>query len=313
MAVILRTSLVAGVTLGFVVCGSAPTTAQEESSSRSSEEYAVEIQVSSAVGRVQLVSGRLKSRGRPVVLVRSDLPDEPWWVQGQPTPIGKDGFSAKAIFGNSKSPRNARFRVVTILVDPGTASTEYRTGQILRELPDLPRSRELLVTLGRTGRPVVALAPTRKDKQQNADEADAEPVKEKPPIEITSPKTGDSVQQVADLSGRIDAGFTPVILVRPLAKDSVWWIQKPVKRDVKGRFSAKVVVGSRRTAEGTRFRIVALAVADNSSRKDSSLDEFKAGEFLKELPKDLAASEELVLTLRRTEPTEEESESRNQE
>lgn len=103
------------------------------------------------------------------------------------------------------------------------------------------------------------------------------------------------------MTGIVEEGFTPIVLIRPLSKGSVWWIQKPVKLEKTGEFQSKVVFGNSRTAEGTRFRIVALAVPKKTSRKDSAEDQFKPGEFLKELPKDAAASEELVLTLRRVE------------
>ena len=74
--------------------------AQEESSSRSTVSMAVEIQISTHVGRIQEVTGRVRAKGEPVLLVRADLPNEPWWVQGKPTPTAKDRFKAKAIFGN---------------------------------------------------------------------------------------------------------------------------------------------------------------------------------------------------------------------
>ena len=325
MSAFFRTIILAGL---FVLPPPGPAISQDSSSSEPSE--AVEIQVSSAVGRLQQVAGRVKAPGRPVILVRADLPNEPWWVQGQPVPVGQDGFTAKAVFGSTTSQVGMRFRIVTILVDRNTPATEYRTGQIIRELPDVPKSRELLVTLGRTGRPVIALAPKEeattstgttsstenttstgtRTSSETETSSRTESVKEKSPVEFTSPKTGESVHQVAELTGKIQDGFTPIVLIRPLEKDSVWWIQKPVVLEKSGKFTSKVVVGSSRTPEGTRFRIVALAIPTKTSRKETSLDEFKPGEFLKELPKDAAASEELVLTLRRAETEQEKSTSR---
>lgn len=296
----------------FTILGTDPATSQGESTSEPGE--SVEIQVSSAVGRLQQVAGRVKAPGRPVILVRADLPGEPWWVQGQPMPVGKDGFTAKAIFGSTKSQVGMRFRIVTILVDRNTPATQYRTGQIIRELPDVPRSRELLVTLGQAGRPVIALAPKEGAPTSGLVETSTgtrpEAAREKAPVEFTSPKTGEIVHQLAELTGKIEAGFTPVVLIRPLTKDSVWWIQKPVKLETSGEFSSKVVVGNSRTAEGTRFRIVALAIPTKTSRKETGKEEFQPGEFLKELPKDAAVSEELVLTLRRTGTAQKESTSR---
>lgn len=304
MSVFSRTIILAGL---LVLPPSGPAISQDSSSSEPGEP--VEIQVSSAVGRLQHVAGRVTAPGRPVILVRADLPNEPWWVQSQPVPVGKDGFTAKAVFGSGSSQVGMRFRIVTILFDRNTPATEYHTGQIIRELPDVPKSRELLVTLGRTGRPVIALAP-KEGTTTSSRTKSSESVKEKSPVEFTSPKTGESVQQVAELTGKIQDGFTPIVLIRPLEKDSVWWIQKPVLLEKSGEFTSKIVVGSSRTSEGTRFRIVALAIPTKTSRKETGLDEFKPGEFLKELPKDAAASEELVLTLRRAETAQEESTSR---
>jgi hypothetical protein len=301
MPILFRTILLGSI---LAVFGS-NATAQAESASEPGE--FIEMQVSSAVGRLQQVAGRVSAPGRPVILVRADLPNEPWWVQGQPVPVGQDGFTAKAIFGSTKSQVGTRFRIVTILVPSNTPATDYRTGQIIRELPDVPRSRELLVTLGRAGRPVIALAP--KEGATTSGRTEPEP-REKAPVEFTSPKTGESVRQIAELAGKIKDGFTPVVLIRPLAKGSVWWIQKPVKLEKSGEFTAKIVVGNSRTAEGTRFRIVALAVPTKTSRKATATDEFKPGEFLKELPEDTAASEELVLTLRRTDTARKESATR---
>ena len=315
MAVIIRIIFLGSLAARL---GSGIANAQEAASSRLADGTAVEMQVSSAVGRLQLVAGRVRSPGRPVILVRADVPNEPWWVQGQPVPVGKDGFTAKAVFGRTKSTVGTRYRIVTILVDGSTPATAYRTGQIIRELPDVPRSRELLVTLGRAGRPVIALAP--KTDTPTSGLTESEPArtnapKEKAPVEFTSPKSGESVHQIAELTGKIEEGFTPIILIRPLSKGSVWWIQKPVKLEKSGEFSAKVVIGNSRTAEGTRFRIVALAIptlatATKTSRKETGTDEFKPGEFLKEIPEDTAVSEELVLTLRRTETAKNETTSR---
>lgn len=300
-----RKSMITMIATGLMMMGyglkKAP--AQEESSSRSTVSIAVELQISTHVGRIQEVTGRIRAKGEPVVLVRADLPNEPWWVQGKPTPTARDKFKAKAIFGNSRSPVGARFRVLVILVDPKVALRDYPTGQVIRKLPDVPRSREMLVTMPRTGRPVIRAVPVKKI---GSDSKPDETEDEKSPVGFTSPKTGSTVRQTATLSGKVEAGFTPVLLVRPLARDSVWWIQKPIRVSKTGEFSAMVVIGSQRTAEGTRFRIVALAVPDDSKEKEEAKDEtesnvpFISGDFLRKLPDDIAASKELVLTLRRS-------------
>lgn len=301
-----RKTMITMIATGLMMMGHglAEKATAQESSSRSPVLMAVELQISTHVGRIQEVAGRLRAKGEPVVLVRADLPNEPWWVQSKPTPSAKDRFKAKAIFGNSRSPAGARFRVLVILVDPKVALRDYPTGQVIRKLPDVPRSREMLVTMPRTGRPVIQAVPVKKiGSDSKSDDADSE----KSPVEFTSPKTGSTVRQTATLSGKVEAGFTPVLLVRPLAKDSVWWIQKPIRASKSGEFSANVVIGSQRTAEGTRFRIVALAVPASDSKENAEAKgdagtnvEFIPGDFLRKLPEDIAASKELVLTLRRS-------------
>ena len=106
-------------------------------------------------GRLQLVTGTVSAAGVPVVLVRSDAPNEPWWVQGKAVPTGARGFSSKAVFGSAITRPGAKFRVITILVDP--AKTQYSTGQVLKELPDVPMSDQLLITVVKTGNPHVSI------------------------------------------------------------------------------------------------------------------------------------------------------------
>ena len=251
----------------------------------------VTIDVRPQAGRLQLVTGTLREGGVPVVLVRSDMPGEPWWVQGEPTPTGRSGFAAKAVFGSAKTPAGAKFRVVVMLAGPDDGP--YRTGQQLKELPDLPLSNQLVVTLTTTGKPAVAV--TLPDAPKGLVDIDDKDDKDEPRVaELLSPENADNVERVTVVKGRIDKGYFPVILARPLVKGSVWWVQKNVAADKKGEFDLKVVFGSDRTPQGTRFRLVVLAIATKEK-----LAEFKPGVAVKELPKTIPASREVVVTLRR--------------
>jgi hypothetical protein len=227
------------------------------------------------VGRVQQIRGTTNVAGIPVVLVKSDQDNEPWWVQGAPIQA-KSQFAAKAQFGNARSIPGTRFRVCVIIVEP---TAEYRTGQVVKTLPDVPKSDELIVTLIGGGRYFVG-KDSGKDKKRS--------------IEFTSPSLNSEVGQTVQLKGKVTKSVSPVVLIRPLQEGSLWWIQNEVKVTRSGTFSLKVVCGNKSTAEGTRFRIIALAVP-NAER----LSEFKIGESLKRLPKDIDTSRELLVTLRR--------------
>jgi hypothetical protein len=262
------------------------------------ETAAVSIEVRPQAGRLQVVTGTLREGGVPVVLVRSDMPGEPWWVQGEPLQTGRGGFSAKAVFGSARTVAGAKFRVVTILAGP--ADGPFRTGQQIEELPDLPASNQLVVTLTKTGKPIIAATRVEaprvgdaKDDDEDKDEAD----KDEPRLaELLSPKNSDNVGRVTVVKGRIDKGYIPIVLARPLVKGSVWWVQKLVEPDKKGEFDLKVVFGSNKTPQGTRFRLAVLAVATKEKAA-----EFKPGVAVRELPKTVPASREVVVTLRRPE------------
>jgi hypothetical protein len=227
------------------------------------------------VGRVQQIRGTTNVKGVPIVLVKSDHDTEPWWVQGAPV-RSKSQFVAKAVFGNARSVPGSRFRVCVIVVDP---QAEYQTGQVLKKLPDVAKSDELIVTLLGAGRYIVG-KDSGKDRKRD--------------VEVTSPTLNSTVKQVVQLKGKATQTVTPVVLIRPLQEGSLWWIQENVELTKSGSFSLKVVFGNQATPEGTRFRIIALAVP-NKTR----LAEFKAGLSLKQLPKDIETSREILVTLRR--------------
>lgn len=254
--------------------------ASEESSSSADDssinDFKVQIQlVPNIVGRVQQIRGLTNANGVPVVLVRSDQDNEPWWIQGVPI-RSKNQFAAKALFGNARSIPGTRFRVCAIVVEPNVA---YRTGQVLKTLPNVAKSDDLIVTLLGGDRYIVGKDTGQADKRS---------------IEFTSPRLNSDVSQIVDLKGKSTKSVTPVVLIRLLTEGSVWWIQDDVKLTRTGTFSLKVVVGNKSTPEGTRFRVIALAVPHKND-----LAQFKAGEFLKKLPKDIQSSRELLVTLRR--------------
>jgi hypothetical protein len=234
-------------------------------------------------GRLQLVTGVVNAPGLPIVLVKPDIPNEPWWVQGQSVPAGPKGFSTKAIFGSAATLPGTKFRVVSILVDP--SKERYVTGQIIKELPDLPMSDQLLITLVKSGTPPVGIIRAGSD----------EPEEQPRLAEITSPENGSVVNRVTEIKGRIQTPYQPVVLVRPLADGSVWYVQKAPKLSDDGEFSLDVVFGNSQTKRGQRFRVIVLALPTKESAA-----KLKRGTIIRKLPIGDGVSKEAVVTLRET-------------
>jgi hypothetical protein len=232
-------------------------------------------------GRLQLVTGAVNAPGRPVILVKPDIPNEPWWIHGQAVPVGPKGFSAKAIFGSAVTLPSTKFRVVSILVDP--SKERYVTGQAIKELPDVPMSDQLLITLVKNG------TPPRGIIRAGSDEPEEQPHL----AEITSPGNGSEVKRVTEIKGRIQAPYQPVVLVRPLADGSVWYVQKAPKLNDDGEFSLDVVFGNKQTKQGQRFRVIVLAPPTKESAA-----KLKLGTIIRKLPIGEGVSKEAVVTLR---------------
>lgn len=232
-------------------------------------------------GRLQLVTGTLSAPGLPVILVKPDLPNEPWWVQSQAVPAGPRGFSAKAVFGSAATLPGTKFRVIAILTDP--KAERYVTGQVIKELPEVPMSDQLLITLVKTGTPSVAVIRSGSD----------EPEEQPRLAEIISPRTSANVPRVAELKGRIQSGYHPVVLVRPLADDSVWYVQRPPKLNEAGEFTLNVVLGNSQTKQGQRFRIIVLAAPSKEAAS-----KLKVGTAVRKIPDGAGVSKETVVTLR---------------
>jgi hypothetical protein len=232
-------------------------------------------------GRLQLVTGTVRAPGIPVVLVKPDIPNEPWWVQGQATPSGPRGFSAKAIFGSATTLPGTKFGVIAILLD--RSKEAYATGQTIKDLPNVPKSDQLLITLVKSGTPPVGII-----------RAGSEEPEEQPRLaEITSPGNGSDVARVTEVKGRIQKAYHPVLLVRPLAAESVWYVQKAPELSDEGEFSLKVVFGNSQTKQGQRFRVIVLALP---SREAAA--KLKVGTIIRKLPEGEDVSKEAVVTFR---------------
>jgi hypothetical protein len=93
------------------------------------------------------VAGRVSGKAWPVVLVRSDDPNESWWVQG-PLELNSMGeFTCMAHFGSDKTPGGKPFRVIVLLLPDEKGASALPVGLALAQLPaDVPRSAEIVVT-----------------------------------------------------------------------------------------------------------------------------------------------------------------------
>ena len=98
------------------------------------------------VAQIEDVIAGTNARGWPVVLVRSDLPDDLWWVQ-QGVEIQRNTFAARVNFGNTRSLSGTSYRLVVVFLDSQDEMMRFRLARQFKELPEgLRRSREFRYT-----------------------------------------------------------------------------------------------------------------------------------------------------------------------
>ena len=98
------------------------------------------------VAQIEDVIAGTNARGWPVVLVRSDLPDDLWWVQ-QGVGIQRNTFAARVNFGNTRSLSGTSYRLVVVFLDSQDEMMRFRLARQFKELPEgLRRSREFRYT-----------------------------------------------------------------------------------------------------------------------------------------------------------------------
>jgi len=288
----------------------------------------VEIKIRPCVGHVQDVEGVVNAVGMPIVFVKAGKPAEPWWVQNYPIATGPRQFKVRLIFGNEKTPPGSAFHVVAVMMPNTTRWQDYQVGSQhanlpgslnfldlpntadTQKLPELPQSNWLQVTLlGSYQIPGVEQFPTTKERDsaykmnQQLPAAKIDVGRASDIISIATPTADSAVLRVTGITGRIAAGYTPVVLIRPLSNEHEWWIQnRPVVMSDQ-RFRGNLVLGSERTPEGTQFRVVVLAFEDIKAA-----EKFKAGGSLKELPTGVKKSPEFTVTYRHTRLAEVEAE-----
>ena len=107
------------------------------------EDVAVQTPLESApVGRVENVVAISNARGWPVALIRSDLPDDVWWVQ-QMVGIQAHSFAARVNFGNEYSLSGSEYSLVIVFLDSPDEVRRFRIAKQFKEIPEgVRRSRE---------------------------------------------------------------------------------------------------------------------------------------------------------------------------
>lgn len=107
------------------------------------EEVVIQTPVESAlVSRVENVVAMTGARGWPIALVRSDLPDDVWWVQ-QVVGIQGNAFAARVNFGNEYSLSGSTFSMVIVFLDSPDEVRRFRIAKQFKDIPEGVRhSRE---------------------------------------------------------------------------------------------------------------------------------------------------------------------------
>lgn len=254
---------------------------------------ALNINISPRVGRVQDISGEVGQVGRPVIFVRSGKEGEPWWTQNFPLPVGPKQFKARLIFGNERSVQGSKFHVVAMLLPPNASPQSFKVGQQLQQLPNLPASDEIIVTLGTPGdAPAIEVVPTTSAFHAANENKAAEAEAPMSSVEITSPEDDSEVTSPTDLIGTVGPNQHPVALIRGAGKEANWIVQSKITTEDDGSFKCRLGLGTKSTPDGTRFRIVVLTF--DSAQLAAKL---KPGTALKQLPAGVPATDELTVTL----------------
>ncbi len=87
------------------------------------------------VGRMENVVAVTQAKGWPIALVKSDLPDDEWWVQ-QMVGIRGNAFSARVNFGNENSISGSVYHLVFVFLDSPDEVRRFRIAKQFKTLPE---------------------------------------------------------------------------------------------------------------------------------------------------------------------------------
>lgn len=94
------------------------------------------------VSQVENVVAVTRAKGWPVAMVRSDIPDDDWWVQ-QMVGIRGNAFAARVNFGNEHSIPGSVYHMVIMFLDSPDEVRRFRIAKQFEKLPEgVRRSRE---------------------------------------------------------------------------------------------------------------------------------------------------------------------------
>ncbi|MEP3478926.1 MAG: hypothetical protein ABJZ55_06740 [Fuerstiella sp.] len=94
------------------------------------------------VSKVENLIATTQQPGWPIALIRSDLPDDVWWVQ-QMVGIRNRSFASRVNFGNDNSLPGSVYHLVIVFLDSADEARRFRIAKQFKDLPEgLRRSRE---------------------------------------------------------------------------------------------------------------------------------------------------------------------------
>lgn len=94
------------------------------------------------VAQVENLVATTNAKGWPIALVRSDIPEDVWWVQ-QAVGIRGKSFAARVNFGNRDSLSGSAYKLVIVFLDSEEEVRRFRIAKQFEEIPKgVRRSRE---------------------------------------------------------------------------------------------------------------------------------------------------------------------------
>ena len=128
-----------------------PSSRSRRSTSKSSKtdsgpkfvDLTVSVPKEGVVRRVEGMVAKTRSKGFPVAVIRSELPDSPWWVQ-KTTFFQPPYFKIHLRFGNEDTESQTRYRLVILMLETREEATRFMTADQITAIPEgMRRTREL--------------------------------------------------------------------------------------------------------------------------------------------------------------------------
>jgi hypothetical protein len=99
------------------------------------------------VSQAEDIEGELKVKeGWPVVLVKPDKGNHPWWVQEPVQEMDNGKFSANVQFGDEKTPAGTMFRMIIVVAKNKEEAHKIKAGKRDSLPAGLPKSNTVTVS-----------------------------------------------------------------------------------------------------------------------------------------------------------------------